>query len=196
MNSPDPKPDTTQSTSNNDEQPAGSRRRIIGGSILFAIGLLAVIGSVLGGSDADDEVQADSVYDFVFSNAASETVTLASYEGQPLVLNYFAAWCGPCRRELPDFEAVHQAIGDEVNIVGINRDNTTGSWLGLVDSTGLTFDTYFEGNLSNASFTFVEGLAMPTTAFVSKQGEVVHTVSGALTEERLLDLIDEHLLTN
>lgn len=164
--------------------------------VLVATAFITFVGFLaFAGTDSDDSAtnQAESIYDFALARPDSSTTTLATNQGKPMVVNYFAAWCPPCRRELPDFEAVHQALGDEVEVVGISRDNTTSAWLKLIESTGLTYDTFFEGNIVG-SYEFVEGLAMPTTAFVSADGDVVHTFSGALSEEALTELIYEHLL--
>lgn len=188
---------TEQPNTNQDSapEPRGHRRSRLAAA---AVGLVGVVCVIAAGCSTDADSNADaaeSIYEFTLATQEEETITLADFEGQPLVINYFAAWCGPCRAEIPDFEAVHQSIGDDIKIIGIDRDNTTSAWLGLVESTGLTYDTFFEGNLSNASFTFVGGLGMPTTAFVDAEGELVHAHTGALSQQALLELIDEHLPT-
>ncbi len=179
-----------------------SNRAILIGSALLVLLVLGYLAVSSGGSSDETAIAtvgpttpAESIYDFPLAQPDGQASSLAHYEGQPMVVNYFAAWCPPCRRELPDFEAVHQALGDQVAIVGVSRDSTTNEWLGLVSSAGLTFDTFFEGN-TVGSYEFVGGLAMPTTAFVDENGEIKHTFSGALTEEALTELIQEHLLTN
>ena len=180
--------------------PTGNRNLLIGigVALVLGLGLLAFAGGNSDTTNAGNDtghVAADSIHDFTLGAPDGSTTSLADYAGKPMVVNYFAAWCPPCRRELPDFEAVHLELGDEVAIVGVSRDNTTSAWLGLIESTGLTFDTLYEGNVVG-SYEFVGGLAMPTTAFVSADGEIMHTFSGALTQKGLTDLINEHLLTS
>ncbi len=176
-------------------------RGLLVGLAAAAIAIVAVLAFVTG-RDASTNVSAGSstggstgsIYDFPLARPDGTTTTLAQYQGRPMVVNYFAAWCPPCRRELPDFEAVHRAIGDEVAIVGVSRDNTTSAWLSLVDSVGLTYDTFFEGSVVG-SFEFVNGLAMPTTVFINADGEIQRTFSGALDEASLTALINETLLS-
>ncbi len=194
-------PNTPDSSSPSSPSESGGNRNLLLGivaALVLGLGLLAFAGggsTTTGATNGTEHAAADSIHDFTLGAPDGSTTSLADYQGKPMVLNYFAAWCPPCRRELPDFEAVHLKLGDEVAIVGVSRDNSTGAWLGLIESTGLTFDTLYEGNVVG-SYEFVGGLAMPTTAFVSADGEIMHTFSGALTEKGLTDLINEHLLTS
>ncbi len=190
--------DISNSTSSGEPKSSRSLLVGIGVALVLGLGLLAFVGgnsSTTSTGNGAEHAAIDSIYEFTLGAPDGSTSSLADYQGKPMVVNYFAAWCPPCRRELPDFEAVHQELSDEVAIVGVSRDNTTSAWLGLVESAGLTFDTFYEGNVVG-SYEFVGGLAMPTTAFVSADGEVMHTFSGALTQKGLTDLINEHLLTN
>jgi len=159
----------------------------------IAVGFAAVVAFLgfLSATTGDDEGGATSLDEFTFQTVDGGTVTLADFEG-PLVVNYFAAWCGPCRAELPDFEQVSQETAGEVTFVGISRDNVTSAWRTLIDDTGVTFSTVFEGNVQG-SYTFLEAISMPTTVFISADGTVENTWSGALTDDKLRELIAEHL---
>lgn len=159
-----------------------------------ALGLLAVV-ALLGfiaatSSSGDDTPGAIGEFSFQTSNGGS--VTLDDFQGTPLVVNYFAGWCPPCRAELPDFEAVHQETAGEVMFVGISRDTLTSEWQALVTEFDITYTTVFEGNVQG-SFAFLEATAMPTTAFISADGTVERVWSGALTDDKLRELIAEHL---
>ncbi len=164
-------------------------------SVWWAVGFafVAIVGliAVYSGSESAPE-DASGLDQFEFLTPEGEVVTLADFRGQPIVLNYFAAWCPPCRAELPDFEAVHQQVGDEVLFLGISRDSVTDAWLQLIEDSGVTYTTVFEGNVPG-SYAFLGSLAMPTTVFISADGTVQQVWSGALDEDSLLDLIDEHL---
>lgn len=158
-------------------------------AVAFAA-LVAFLGflSSTSGDSSDGPAALD---EFSFQAMDGGTVTLADFEG-PLVVNYFAAWCGPCRAELPDFQEVSLETAGNVTFVGISRDNVTDSWRSLIDETGVTFPTVYEGNVQG-SFTFIEGTSMPTTVFIAADGTVQRTWSGALTDEKLRELIAEHL---
>ncbi len=164
-----------------------------------AIGFVVLIGlvAVFAGGDstsADPSGDLATLSEFPLALPDGSETTLARHAGEPLVLNYFAAWCPPCAAELPDFEAVSQQRLDEVTFVGISRDNTLGAWEGLIEQTGVTFETLYEGGV-RGSFEEVGGLAMPTTVFITADGEIAQVFSGPLNDELLNDLIDEHLTT-
>lgn len=159
----------------------------------LAVGFVAVIAFLgfLSFTSSSGDDGPSSLDAFAFQTVDGGTVTLADFEG-PLVVNYFAAWCAPCRAELPEFEEVWLDTQGEVGFVGISRDNVTGSWKSLVEQTGITFPTVFEGNVQG-SFAFLEANSMPTTVFISAEGTVERTWSGALTADKLRELIAEHL---
>ncbi len=183
---------------NTDEQPSPETQG--GFSIWMAVGLafVAIVGivAVVSGGGASDPSTAsaanEELFAFEFGTAEGATTTLESHRGEPLVVNYFAAWCPPCRAELPDFEAVSQERASEVTFIGISKDNTTDAWTGLISDVGVTFETVYEGN-SSGTYEIIGGLAMPTTAFITADGEVAHVHSGILNDSLLNQLIDEHL---
>ncbi len=169
---------------------------ILGIAVVAAIGFVALFSGSDGDASSDTAVASGefaALTEFQLATLEGDPITLAEHAGEPVVLNYFAAWCPPCAAELPDFQNVSQARIDEVTFVGISRDNETGAWAGLLESTGVTFDTYFEGNV-RGSFEAVGGLAMPTTVFITADGEIAEVFSGPLNESLLNDLIDEHLV--
>ena len=119
--------------------------------------------------------------------------SVADYAGTPMVVNFFASWCVPCVREMPDFEAVHQDLGDQVAFVGINMQDSVTKGQELVEDTGVTYDIGRDpdGSLL-ASF---GGVAMPTTVLVDADGTIVRVLSGGTTAEELRAAVDEDLLT-
>jgi thiol-disulfide isomerase/thioredoxin len=126
-----------------------------------------------------------------FFNPDGSASTLADYAGVPLVLNFFASWCAPCKAELPEFEEVSREVTGGVQFLGVNTDFERDAWLQLVDDTGVTYPTVFQP--SNELFQASEGLGMPTTVFIAADGTVQHTFSGALNKATLRKLIDTHL---
>lgn len=182
-------------TDSEDKAPPGNRSifSLLALAVLAGVALLVVLNPGGGGQSNSDEAT-EGLNQFQFSTPDGETVSFATYEGQPLVVNYFAAWCGPCRAELPEFETVSQDVADDgVVFVGISRDNDMSSWQGLVDDTGITFDTMFEG-ADAGSFEYLDARGMPTTVFIRADGTVAEVFSGLLPEQTLRDKIDEHLM--
>jgi thiol-disulfide isomerase/thioredoxin len=140
------------------------------------------------GSESDTALPVNSEF-FAADGSAS---TLAEFQGQPIVLNFFASWCPPCVAELPEFEEISKEVGDAVQFVGINTDFQQDAWLRLVEVTGVTYPTFFQP--SSALYVATESPSMPTTVFLDENGNVAFTHAGRLSKSGLRELIDTHLL--
>ena len=119
------------------------------------------------------------------------TSSIAGYEGTPLVVNFFASWCPPCVREMPEFQEVSEALSGRVRFLGLSQDQTADDALELVESAGVTYDVGWDLDLEVYGAT--GSIAMPTTAFVSPSGTLVDTFAGALDAEALTRLIETNL---
>lgn len=150
------------------------------------LSLLLVTAACSNGSDSSQLPQ-----DSEFFNPDGSSATLADYAGTPVVLNFFASWCGPCKAELPEFEEVSREVAGEVLFLGVNTDFEEDAWLQLVADTGVTYPTVFQP--SNELFQASGALGMPTTVFIAADGSVQHTFSGALNKATLRRLIETHL---
>ncbi|HMG39699.1 MAG TPA: TlpA disulfide reductase family protein [Acidimicrobiales bacterium] len=109
----------------------------------------------------------------------------------PVVVNFFAEWCQPCRQEMPAFERVHQERGDDVTIVGVSIDHQARRGLEVVDETGVTYPTYADP--TGEVLALFEGTQMPTTVFVNPDGSVAATHMRELEADDLRAEIDELL---
>jgi len=199
---PTPSPDAEATTHRSTpDQPWPHRSLLwywIGAGLVVLAGAWFLLNGIPGGDEAahggDGQAEAfdeDGFRALPFTTEDGSTATLALYDGEPLVVNFFAAWCPPCRAELPDFQAVYEQRADDVTFVGVSHDFNEDSWRALINESGVTFDTVFQPG--QEIWTDVGGVGMPTTVFVNADGEVVDTHSGLLTAEQLNDLIDEHL---
>ncbi len=111
--------------------------------------------------------------------------------GRPAVINFWATWCTFCVDEMPDFERVHQDVGDEVLFVGVNLEDNLDKARRLATETGVTYELVVDAD--GSFFRAVEGRGMPTTLFVEADGTVAHRHAGPLDAERLRELVEEHL---
>lgn len=109
--------------------------------------------------------------------------TFADLRGTPVVVNFFASWCEPCRAEMPDLQAVHTELGDEVTFLGVNLRDSEDDARALLEETGVTFDVARDpsGSLAEA-FGVVN---MPSTFFLDASGRIVAAHAGVLTAEDL-----------
>jgi len=122
-------------------------------------------------------------------------VDLSSLRG-PLVVNLWASWCGPCRKEMPILQGFHDEYGDRVQVIGIDyQDVQTEAAMDLVRQTGVTYPLLADpqSELSGAApFPALRGL--PFLALVDADGEVVHQEFTVVESRRqLVDLVDRHL---
>ena len=165
-----------------------------------AAGALAVIllaGACSGGSsetaadDAAAEVAEFLTTEFVLFDSG-QRATLADFAGTPLVVNLWATWCPNCISEMPDFEQVHQTLGDQVTFIGINVEDDRAKAEELREATGVTYTIASddEGRFAGLLGAF----AMPATAFIIANGQLAEVWIGQLTVDKLTTLIDEHLL--
>lgn len=123
---------------------------------------------------------------------SEEEVSTHAFQGTPTVVNFWATWCPFCVDEMPDFERAHQALGDAVTFVGVDREDPREEQaLALARETGVTYLLVADDD--GSFFRAAQGRGMPTTLFVDADGVVQHRFSGPLTEEQLLGLVDEHL---
>lgn len=192
MESPNPNEDEAAQPGQDSPAPAG----VLSGKTLAAALVAAVLGafvllSLFSGGE-DNVTPADQEFaTLAFLTAGGETSTLSDFKGDPLVVNFFASWCAPCRAELPDFEAVHLANTDAVRFVGVNHDFEEQTWRSFVEETEITFETVFQPNTE--IWTALDAKGTPATAFISADGELQYLYTGVLNDTLLQDLIDEHL---
>jgi cytochrome c biogenesis protein CcmG/thiol:disulfide interchange protein DsbE len=111
------------------------------------------------------------------------TATLAALEGKPVVLNFFADWCPACVAEMPDFQAVHEELGDDVVFLGVDRSTTTDGAKALLADTGVTYSVALDRD--GEIFRQFEGIAMPTTVFIDAAGNVIDRHNGVIFEDDL-----------
>ncbi len=166
--------------------------------VAIAAGALAYLSLSDDDSSPTATLELETPRDLVGTPAAvgyltfdGEPANTGSYVGRPLVLNFFAEWCAPCVAEMPDFETVHQEVGDEVAFLGLSLLEPEENAQGLIARTGITYDVGRDAD--GSAYEHFAGLAMPTTVFIDAAGTVREVHSGPLTADELRERIDRHL---
>jgi thiol-disulfide isomerase/thioredoxin len=111
------------------------------------------------------------------------TVSLAQYAGHPLVINFWASWCGPCRRETPLIASYYKHMAGKVIVIGIDADDIAGNGLKFMQKAGVAYPVGFEPSPGVADSYGV--IATPQTFFLDAQHRIVEHVYGAVTLKEL-----------
>lgn len=108
---------------------------------------------------------------------------LSDYAGTPIVLNWYASWCGPCKDELPDFQAAQVALGDDITFLAVNFVESRENALKPIDEFNVTFPTVLDNSGEVSEHYRI--LYMPTTLLIDADGIVQAIHSGPLFGEDL-----------
>ncbi|MBA3282619.1 MAG: TlpA family protein disulfide reductase [Acidimicrobiia bacterium] len=118
----------------------------------------------------------EKVPDVAVTRFDGTTARLGDYRGQALVVNFWATWCAPCVREMPEFQGVYTDLGEQVTFVGINVRDDLDSARALARKTGVTYDLVSDADGSVAEAFGV--VNFPTTVLVLPDGSIVDTKVG------------------
>lgn len=129
----------------------------------------------------------EEVPDFTVYDMEGNPVKLSDYTGKPVVLNFWATWCMPCRMEMAAFEKAYTEYGEEIHFLMVNctdgfRD-TVDSVKAFISSNGYTFPVYFDSD-TDAAQSFVVN-SIPRTYFLWEDGTLMEEAIGMLTHEKL-----------
>lgn len=127
--------------------------------------------------------------DFTLQTLEGDTVTLSDLRGRPVVVNFWATWCPPCRAEIPALDAVYRERAGDVVILGVDVQENPATVAAFVDEIGMSYPVPLDPNAEVARLYRVR--AFPTTVFVDADGIVRHIVSGPLNEPLLYTRLTE-----
>ncbi len=145
-------------------------------------------GGNTGGTTTPAPAPQNSVFsapDFTVYDKNGSAVKLSSFNGKPIVVNFWASWCGYCIQEMPEFQAAYEKYGDDVVFLMVNLINsdTMQKAQNVIDQNGFTFSLYFDNE--NSASSAYPTTAIPASVFIGTDGKVSATVRGAMTADRL-----------
>ena len=148
-------------------------------------------------SDAGDTAQSDvfPAMDFTVYDIDRNPVKLSDFFGKPILINFWATWCPPCKSELPDFDRVYADYGEDVVFMMVNMTDgsrdTVESASAFTADNGYSFPVYYDCDL-NAAYTYGAS-SIPMTVLIGADGNIVGGQVGVLTEEQLRIILDTEL---
>ena len=136
--------------------------------------------------------QAQLAPDFTVYDLDGNAHKLSDYRGKPVVLNFWASWCDPCKSEMPDFEKIYTQYGQDIHFLMVNLtdglEETVASASGFIAEKGYTFPVYYDTDMDAAQAYGV--YSVPVTYFIDVEGYLIAYGSGALTADILQQGID------
>ncbi|MBC8496885.1 MAG: TlpA family protein disulfide reductase [Anaerolineales bacterium] len=133
--------------------------------------------------------------DFTLQNVAGETITLSELRGQPVLINLWASWCGPCRAEMPAMQRIYESYQEQGFVIlavnATNQDSPNSAAAFAVEHS-LTFPILLD--VDGAVSGLYRLRSLPTSFFVNREGIIEEIVIGGPMSEALLQTRVENLL--
>ena len=124
---------------------------------------------------------------FTMYTLEGEKVSLDDFKGKPIVLNFWASWCGPCKNEMPELEAAYKEYGERIHFLMVNLtdgvDDTVEKASTYIAQQGYTFPVYYDKDLSGATAYGVSSI--PFTLFINAEGDIVAYYTGSMNKQIL-----------
>ena len=143
-------------------------------------------------SEKNNKEEKIKAIDFTVINDNNEEVNLSDYYGKPIVINFWASWCGPCKGEMPDFNEVYKELGEEVEFLMINMTDGNQETLekakSYIDEEKFEFPVLYDTEINAANSYAVQSI--PTTYFIDSEGYIVARAVGAIDKETIKEGID------
>ncbi|MGB4661334.1 MAG: cytochrome c biogenesis protein CcdA [Mobilitalea sp.] len=152
-------------------------------------------------SEDSSKIQA---FDFTLTDQYGNEHTLSDYKGKVVFINFWATWCPPCKKELPDIEELYQEYNlnqEEVVFIGVanpksdaypnSQDGSKEEIIEFLETNGYTFPTVFDETgeiLQDYNIS-----AFPTTFMIDKEGNIVGNVPGMMTKDIMINVINQSL---
>ena len=153
-------------------------------------------GSRLTGSpnSAEDDAAADAnasgktaPLDFVLKDMNGVDVKLASFKGKPIVVNFWATWCGPCRAEIPslvELQTKYNTEGTEVVILGVSVDDPVEKLKPYAALMKMNYPVLVGNGRDDVQDAFGPLWGIPVTVFIDREGKIAKKHSGIASKEQ------------
>lgn len=161
------------------------RWMILLGAVLILGGAWTMINRIPSSTDGIDlapaPIRRHPAPELVLNTTTGEQVRLSDFKGKPVLINFWATWCPPCRAETPDLQAIHRELGDELVIFSVNVTSQDGGDVeGFMQEFGVTFPVALD--VDGVAAQSYNVLGLPTTIFIDRDGIINEVFSGAVNK--------------
>jgi len=143
-------------------------------------------------NSSENETPLSTAPNFTVYDLNGNEVNLTDFFGKPIIVNFWASWCGPCQMEMPDFNEAYATYKDEIEFLMVNMTDgsreTVEKASSFITESGYSFPVYYDTEYSAAITYSVSSL--PTTYFINSDGELIAHARGAIDAETLQKGID------
>ena len=131
----------------------------------------------------------EPIYNFTMETLDGKTVSLEDFEGQWVLVNFWATWCHPCVKEMPYL----QSIADEGDMVvlGVNYNESSGAVKSFVEEHNITFPILM--NPSDVVITMYQARSLPRTFVIAPNGTIVQRIIGEIDPEQFNTWREQHV---
>lgn len=156
------------------------------------MGGLAITPEIVEEATGAVEGEPQQMPDFTVYDIGGNPVKLSDFRGKPVLLNFWASWCGPCVMEMPEFQNFYESYGEQVHFVIVNLTDgyqeTVESASGFIAEQGYTFPVYYDTDIDAAMKYGVS--AVPVSYFIDGEGNLAAWQQGMLSAELLQQGMD------
>ena len=143
-------------------------------------------------TEAQTEPERIKAPDFTVYDAEGNEVHLTDFVGKPIVLNFWASWCGPCKMKMPDLNEKYLELGEEVQFLMINMTDGSRETVAIasefIKESGYSFPVFYDTKMDAANT--YGAYSLPMTFFIDAEGYPVARATGAIDGETLMRGID------
>jgi thiol-disulfide isomerase/thioredoxin len=152
-------------------------------ALLLAVLMLLAGCSGQAGSKAPPPPAAKS-FTLKVLDRPGQQISLASYAGQPVIINFFASWCTPCKKETPLLARFYKSSHGKVVIIGVDANDQAGPAEKFVQASDVTYPVAFDPFPAKVTTSYGV-FALPQTFFLNSQHRIVKKIIGGVTVTQL-----------
>lgn len=143
-------------------------------------------------SDSESAEEPYTAPDFTVTDIDGNEIHLSDYLGKPVIVNFWASWCGPCKSEMPAFEDAYTEYKDEIQFMIVNMTDgsreTVDTAASYIEEQGYTFPVFYDTQ-SIAAYTY-QVYSIPATYFINADGHLIAAAQSAIDRDTLQKGID------